>query len=256
MLAKSSIPNIFKGIALFTPGGDLIYDIDPTKQSQWHINLCQELQEILNLSDSPHFLIPGYTATVERWFDPQLQQVKTIAEVHPATRRYIPLLEVLFELEATTNWQIAPWQEEHYSRAIIETYRSHFPELWERHDLIVRSNSQYRAKLKPQSDRAENTILQQSQIASKSQKYVLILFISSDRDNAEQILSNIHQLLEERLAHSYTLKVVDIAKNPEQAKIYHITTIPTLIRTSPKPTRRIIGQLDDIQRILNIIARD
>ena len=255
MFAKSSIPNIFKGIALFTPGGDLIYDIDPTKQAQWHVHLCQELEEILNLSDFPHFLVPGYTATVERWFDPQIQRVKTIAEVYPATRRYIPLLEVLFELEATTHWHIAPWQEEHCSRAIIETYRTRFPQLWEQHDLIVRSSSRHRAKLIP-DERFEKTIPDRNHTTSKLHEYVLRLFISSDRANAEQILSNIHQLLEESLAHSYTLKVIDIAKNPEQAKIHHITTIPTLIVMSPKPIRRIIGQLDDIPRISNIIVRD
>ena len=255
MLAKSSIPNIFKGIALFTPGGDLIYDIDPTKQSQWHVHLCQELQKILNLSDSPHFLVPGYTATVERWFDPQIQQVKTIAEVYPATRRYIPLLEVLFELDATTNWHIAPWQEEHCSRAIIETYRPRFPQLWEQHDLIIRSDSQHRATFKLENQ-FETTSLEQRDRNLKPQGYVLHLFISSNHTNAEQILSNIHQLLEERLANSYTLKIIDIANNLEQAEIYHITTIPTLIRVSPKPTRRIIGQLDDIERILSIIVRD
>ena len=255
MFAKSSIPNIFKGIALFTPGGDLIYDIDPTKQSQWHVHLCQELQEILNLSDSPHFLVPGYTATVERWFDPQIQRVKTIAEVYPATRRYIPLLEVLFELEATTNWHIAPWQEEHCSRAVIETYRSRFPQLWSKHNLIVRSNSHHSAELKPESDRLGTTNLARTHATLEPQGYVLRLFISSNNANAEQILGNIHQLLEERLANSYTLKVIDIAKNPEQAEINHISTIPTLIRVSPKPVCRVIGQLDDIQRILNIIAR-
>ncbi|MDJ0558735.1 MAG: circadian clock protein KaiB, partial [Microcystis sp. M53599_WE4] len=34
------LPDIFKGIALFTPGGDLIYCIDPDKQTHWHLNLC------------------------------------------------------------------------------------------------------------------------------------------------------------------------------------------------------------------------
>ncbi|MEL6494486.1 MAG: hypothetical protein AAFQ41_05090 [Cyanobacteria bacterium J06623_7] len=110
------LPQVFKGIALFTPGGDLIYGVDPSKQTQWHAQLCHGLQNILNLANSPHFLVPGYTATVERWIDPATNRLQTIAEVYPAVRRYIPLLQVLFELEATTTWQIAPWQEEHCSR--------------------------------------------------------------------------------------------------------------------------------------------
>ncbi|WP_239651521.1 hypothetical protein [Neosynechococcus sphagnicola] len=48
-------PNLFKGIALFTPGGDLIYGIDVSKQSRWHLHLCTALQELLGLTEPPHF---------------------------------------------------------------------------------------------------------------------------------------------------------------------------------------------------------
>ena len=94
------LPQVFKGIALFTPGGDLIYGINSSKQTQWHVHLCHELQKMLNLADSPHFLVPGYTATVERWLDPSTHQLQTIAEVYPALQQYIPLLQALFELDA------------------------------------------------------------------------------------------------------------------------------------------------------------
>lgn len=248
----SSLPITFKGIALFTPGGDLIYGVDPTKQTQWHVHLCQELREILGLNEAPHFLVPGYTATVERWFDRQTQEIVTIAEVYPAVRRYIPLLEVLFGLEATTSWHIAPWQEEHCSRAIIETYRPHFSQLWSNHELIIRSDPQ--AKLSPETSQSGVTDADSRNITPELQGYVFHLFISSDNPGVEQTLSNIHQLLEERLANSYTLKIIDVAKSPEQAEIHRITTIPTLIRVSPKPIRRIIGQFDDIPRISSIIT--
>lgn len=247
---QSSLPITFKGIALFTPGGDLIYGVDPTKQTQWHVHLCQELREILDLNDAPHFLVPGYTATVERWFDRQTQEVVTIAEVYPAVRRYIPLLEVLFGLEAKTSWHLAPWQEEHCSRAIIETYRPHFPQLWSNHELIIRSDPQAKFFSNSQSGVTDAN----SRNITPDRGYVLQLFISSDNPDVERTLSNVHQLLEQRLANSYTLKIIDVAKSPEQAEIHRITTIPTLIRVSPKPIRRIIGQLNDIPRISSIIT--
>ena len=250
MLARqSSLPNVFKGIALFTPGGDLIYGIDSSKQAQWHVHLCYQLREIFNLAESPHFLVPGYTATVERWLDPRTQQLKTIAEVYPAVRRYIPLLEALFELSATTDWHLAPWREEHCNRAVIETYRPHFPQLWANHNSIVRCDPQHQARAEP-----ENYLSESGAASQQTTGYVLQLFISSNNASVEQTLSNIHQLLEERLTNSYTLKVIDVAKHPEQAQIHHITATPTLIKVSPKPTRRIVGPLDDIQRIFNIIA--
>ncbi|MEL6494440.1 MAG: circadian clock KaiB family protein, partial [Cyanobacteria bacterium J06623_7] len=68
-------------------------------------------------------------------------------------------------------------------------------------------------------------------------------------------LNNLHQLLETGLTSPYTLKVIDIVKNPEQAAVHHIITTPTLVRIAPQPVRRIVGQLDDIPRISKIIFR-
>jgi len=67
-------------------------------------------------------------------------------------------------------------------------------------------------------------------------------------------LGHIHQLLEEGLTSPYTLKVIDICQNPEQALIHQIFVTPTLIRVAPNPIKRIVGQFDDIPRILKIIT--
>lgn len=248
------LPKVFKGIALFTPGGDLIYGVDPSKKAQWHIHLCHGLQEAMNLADSPHFLVPGYTATIERWLDPQTQHLKTIAEVYPAAKRYIPLLQVLFELETTTEWQIAPWQEEYCNRAVIETYRSHFPQLWHQQDLVMRYDPRHVTKSSSESHHSVANNSHPTTETEQSEGYILRLFISSKNSSAERTLNNIHQLLERSLISPYNLKVIDVAKNPEQAANHSVVTTPTLIRVSPKPTRRIVGQLDDIQRVLNIIS--
>lgn len=252
----SSLPHTFKGIALFTPGGDLIYGVDPHKQAQWHIHLCLGLQEILGLADSPHFLVPGYTATVERWLDPQTQKMKLIAEVNPAVQPYIPLLQVLFDLKTTTEWNLAPWQEEHCNRAVIETYQSHFPQLWEQHNLIIRFDPKHSTALVPEIMQPEVYRFNTTKTMSQEQAvgYVLHLFISSDNSNAEETLGSVHQLLEQGLTSPYTLKVIDINKNPEQAEINQVLVTPTLVRIAPKPVKRIVGQIDDIQRILRIIS--
>ena len=237
------LPQVFKGIALITPGGDLIYGIDPNKQAQWHIHLCHGLHKNLGLAAPPYFLIPGYTATVERWLDPTTNQLKTIAEVYPVAQKYIPLLQILFGLEATTKWQVAPWQEEYCNRAVIETYRTRFPQLWQHHDLVVRLDPKIDLTF---ADATENT--------ARTEGYNLRLFISSNNSSAEKTLNNIHHLLESGLANPYTLKVIDVAKNPEQATLHRVITTPTLIRIAPQPVKRIVGQLDDIPRVLNIIS--
>ena len=250
---ESDLPETFKGIALFTPGGDLIYGIDPSKQARWHIHLCLGLQGIWGLADPPHFLVPGYTATIERWRDPQTQELQTCGEVYPAVQRYIPLLQVLFAVKGMATWQTVPWQEEYCNRALIETYKQQFPQLWEERDLIVRLDPNSRLQKSSANTLAKNNVIAPPD-ANQTGGYILRLFISSDNLSTEKTLSSIHQILEQGLNSPYTLKVIDINKNPDQAEIHQVSATPTLVRVSPKPMRRIVGQLDDIQQVLRIIA--
>ena len=214
--------------------------------------MCQGLQKIHDLAAPPHFLTPGYTATIERWRDPTTNRLQTIAEVYPAVQRYIPLLETLFELETDTEWQIAPWQEEYCHRGIIETYRAQFPQLWQQQNLVVRLDPEPpNSEIAIPTNLAEETI---SLTCEATESYVLRLFIASDDAHTEQTLNNIHQLLEEGLTSPYTLKVIDITNNPEQAIANQIVVTPTLVRDSPQPACRIVGQLNDIPRVLSIIS--
>ncbi len=95
------------------------------------------LQEILGLPEPPHFLVPGYTATMDRWLDPRTRQIRTSAEIYPLVRHHQALLNAVFGL-GNLVWEIAPWQEELCEPFVLETYRHQFPQLWEDHDLIVR----------------------------------------------------------------------------------------------------------------------
>jgi len=99
--------------------------------------LCTALQEILGLPEPPHFLVPGYTATIDRWLDPRTQQLQTSAELYPLVRHHQTLLNTVFDM-GNLVWQVAPDREGLCDPMVLETYRPQFPQLWEEHDLIVR----------------------------------------------------------------------------------------------------------------------
>ncbi|MGK7955742.1 MAG: circadian clock KaiB family protein [Crocosphaera sp.] len=244
------VPDLFKGIALFTPGGDLVYCLDRNKQVHWHSQLCLVLQELLKLPEPPHFLVPGYTATVDRWFCTREKRVKTVAELYPAVRRYEPLLNVLFNLEGV-GWKTANWQEQACNPVVIETYRSRFPQLWENHDLLVCFDERWENEFKNQFSPI-NTPKQQGM--QDNQGYVLRLFVSGNNPTTKQTLKKIHHLLETELSHPYTLKVVDISKHPDMAETHHVSATPTLVRVWPQPIRRIVGELNDLSRVLQLIT--
>jgi len=251
---------LFKGIALFTPGGDLIYCVDTKKQSRWHLHLCVALQEILDLSEPPHFLIPGYTATVDRFQEASSSKIKTLAEIYQPVQRYQSLLNVVFGTGDLV-WQPAPWEESSCNPIILENYRHRFPQLWENHELIIRYSggelgnnqitSNYLSQYNQLNKNLENTPNSDPQT---SRGYVLRLFVSSNNPTTEKTLQTIHQLLEEGLGYPYTLKVIDISKHPEQAESDQVSATPTLVRVLPQPVRRIVGELDNIYRVLQILT--
>ncbi|MBC6418841.1 MAG: circadian clock protein KaiB [Prochloron sp. SP5CPC1] len=240
MTPITPMSQLFKAIALFTPGGDLIYCIDPSKQGRWHVHLCVALQEILNLPEPPHFLIPGYTATIDRWLDPNTGSVRTVAEVYPAVQRYQPLLNAAFGTGELV-WKTSPWEDSSCNPILLDTYRDRFGALWEDHNLILQVS------------------LPGSRIESKWEispcaGYVLRLFVSGNSRMTEQTLVRVHQLLEKGLGNSYTLKVIDILSSPEEAEINQVSATPTLVRVSPLPVRRIVGELADPSRALQILT--
>jgi circadian clock protein KaiB len=237
---------VFKGIALFTPGGDLIYCRDLNKQEHWHVHLCAGLQEIFGLPEPPYFLLPGHSATIDRWLDPQTQQLKTSAEVYPAVQRYQPLLNAVFGVENLI-WQVAPWDES-CNPIVLETYRNRFPQLWEERDLIVR--------FQPRQELSDRNLfsLSASSKEERTENYILRLFVSGNSHKTEVVLKEIYQFLERDLGHPYTLKVIDILQHPEEAETNQISATPTLVRISPLPVRRIVGELGDRQRVVEILA--
>ncbi|MDR9403446.1 MAG: circadian clock KaiB family protein [Halothece sp. Uz-M2-17] len=239
----------YKGIALFTPGGDLIYGFDADKSKRWHLDLCEGLKELLNLQESPHFLVPAYTATMDQWLDPKSNRIQVSCEVYPFVQRYQPLLNAIFGIQE--RWTVLPWQEGYGDPKIIETYRQQFPQLWNNYDLVVNLESlRSHLSLGNPTDQASTA----QPVAEAPTNYILRLFVSGHSNSTTEALTTLHRLLEQKLSNSYTLKVVDIMKHPEQAELNQVSATPTLVRLYPEPVRRIVGEWDNVDRILQLIA--
>ena len=253
--------SLFKGIALFTPGGDLVYCIDPSKQSRWHLHLCAVLQDILGLPEPPHFLVPAYTATIDQWLDNRTNQIQVVAAIYPLVVRHQNLLNAIFGTNII--WPVVALSETNCDPLLIATYHEQFPQLWENHNLLVKVSSPSLSENNYQFQKGElmtsvNTAYPESDDVSTMKNslipgYVLRLYISGNNLATERTLKNLHQVLENALSHPYTLKVTDVFKHPEQAELDQISATPTLVRVWPLPTRRIVGECDDMEMILRLL---
>ncbi|MEO1068941.1 MAG: circadian clock KaiB family protein [Cyanobacteria bacterium J06638_6] len=240
------VASSFKGIALFTPGGDCVYCIDRQKRAHWHLDLCATLQSHLGLAEPPYFLLPCYTATVDRWINASNQTPKIVAEAYPRALRFQPLLNALFDL-GDLPWQPNYGSAEECSVALIESYRSAFPQLWECHDLVIRVE---------QANPKASAPLPSAEIgpALEPQPYHFKLFVNGiDTAATEQMLRLLHSTLEASLLGTYTLQVIDVITHPDVAEAAHVSATPTLIQVSPEPVRRLVGSVLNQEQMTRLL---
>jgi circadian clock protein KaiB len=72
-------------------------------------------------------------------------------------------------------------------------------------------------------------------------RVALKLFVSGLTPRAEQAVQNIVRLCDRLCPDDYDLAVIDVLDDPQAAEREKILATPTLMRESPLPRRRIIG---------------
>lgn len=80
--------------------------------------------------------------------------------------------------------------------------------------------------------------------------YVLRLYVAGGTPQSLRALINLKAVCAAYLKGRYQLEVIDVYQEPERARDEQILAVPTLIRASPGPLRRLIGDLSDTARVL------
>jgi circadian clock protein KaiB len=87
-------------------------------------------------------------------------------------------------------------------------------------------------------------------LAHASAHYLMRLYVLGSTPNSVRAIANIRKICELHLCGRYDLEVVDIAQRPEWVTIDQIIAAPTLIKMSPAPVRRFIGDLSQTRPIM------
>ncbi len=80
--------------------------------------------------------------------------------------------------------------------------------------------------------------------------FVLRLYVTGATSKSSRAISNARRIFDRHLAGGYELQIVDIYQEPLKAREHQIVAAPTLIKVSPAPSRRVIGDLSDETRLL------
>jgi len=83
-----------------------------------------------------------------------------------------------------------------------------------------------------------------------AQPYILRLYVTGKTPNSLRAIANVKEACERYLPGRYNLQVIDIYQQPALAEADQIIVAPTLVKKSPGPLRKVIGDLSDRERIL------
>lgn len=82
----------------------------------------------------------------------------------------------------------------------------------------------------------------------------LRLYVSGDAPNSRLAIANINAICAEHIRTTYSLEIVDLVTAPLRALGDGIVVTPTLMRLSPLPQQRMIGNLSDTDRVVMALA--
>lgn len=88
-----------------------------------------------------------------------------------------------------------------------------------------------------------------------AQKFKLRLFITGYTLFSQKAINNLEQMCKAELADNYEIEVIDVLENPEIAEEEKIFATPTLIKLSPEPTERLIGDLSHQEVLKSVVSR-
>jgi len=86
------------------------------------------------------------------------------------------------------------------------------------------------------------------------EEYSLKLYVTGMSMSSIRAIENIKSICEEYLRGHYTLEIIDIYKFPDTMYENNIIASPTLIKHSPQPFKKLLGDLSDRNKVLGALG--
>jgi circadian clock protein KaiB len=88
------------------------------------------------------------------------------------------------------------------------------------------------------------------QPSSPDEAWQLILFVVRDDDRTRRVQVRLETLLQAHLPGPYRIETVNIMTNPEKGDDFDVIVTPTLIRVTPEPRIRLVGDLTLTEQVV------
>lgn len=84
----------------------------------------------------------------------------------------------------------------------------------------------------------------------ETERYELRLYVAGHTLRSQTAIQNVRRVCAEYLRGRCTLEIIDISQDSTRFLEDNILAVPTLVRRSPLPSRRLIGDLSEWSKVL------
>jgi len=86
--------------------------------------------------------------------------------------------------------------------------------------------------------------------AEAGERYIFKLYITGAAPSSLRAVVNVRKFCETYLAGRFEMEIIDIFKDPHIARAAELIAAPTLVKESPLPVRRFIGDMSRTEKLL------
>jgi circadian clock protein KaiB len=90
--------------------------------------------------------------------------------------------------------------------------------------------------------------------AAASPSWHFRLYVAGQSPRSLTALMNLHALCLTYLRPGYQIDVIDLLDDPGRAATDQVLAIPTLVRLLPRPRLRVVGDLTDVERVVQVLG--
>jgi circadian clock protein KaiB len=91
-------------------------------------------------------------------------------------------------------------------------------------------------------------------VSAQERKLSLRLFVAGDSPDSAAALANLHALFPNGARAGVDIEVVDVQREPARAERDGIMVTPTLLKVSPAPSCRVLGNLKNGDALLHLLG--
>ena len=89
---------------------------------------------------------------------------------------------------------------------------------------------------------------------SAPEDYKFRLYVAGDGPHSTQAIANLRAICGEHLPERHTIEIVDVLREPQRALADGVMMTPMLVKHSPAPIRKIIGNLSHREPVLQALG--